>query len=102
MFVAAKIDEALRALEICINPMPATTRPVRSTRNKYVNYAESDTECVTDAEYDSDYTPPTAADFRTTTTTARRSARVNETRKSTDSTSSSSSHGYNTRRRGGQ
>ena len=79
--------------------MPVTTRPVRSTRNKTVNYADYDIEYAADADYDSDYVPPTAADFRTTTT-ARRSARVNDTRNSTDS--SSSSHGYNTRRRGGQ
>lgn len=82
--------------------MPVTTRPVRSTRNKNVNYADYDIEYVADAEYDSDYVPPTSADFRTVAVTARRSARVNETRKSTDSTSSASSHGYNTRRRGGQ
>lgn len=98
MCVAGKIDEAARELEIRINPMPVTTRPVRSTRNKNVNYADYDIEYAADAEYDSDYVPPTAADFRTAAT--RRSARVNETRKSTDSTSSS--HGYNTRRRGGQ
>lgn len=84
-------------------------RPIRSTRNMNVNYADFDLAYAADAEYDSDYTPPT--EFRTATVTTvatvapvaapvapvatRRSARLNTSRKSTDS--STSSHGYNTR-----
>jgi hypothetical protein len=76
-------------------------RPVRSTRNKNINYAES--VCSADEGYDSDYVPPTADDFRvvaksTTAVTVRRSTRTKDSRSS--NSSSESTHGYYTRSSG--
>jgi len=69
-------------------------RPVRSTRNKTVNYADYDLPYEGEAEYDSDYVPPTSADFRTSTaakstkSAVRRSPRTNGTRTSSSTESS--------------
>ena len=37
-----------------------SSRPIRSTRNKNINYAEYDVSYAPEAEYDSDYVPPSA------------------------------------------
>ena len=76
-------------------------RPVRSTRNKTVNYAES--VCSADEGYDSDYVLPTADDFRVTTSTAtvvRRSQRANVKDSRSSNSSGESTHRYNTRSSG--
>jgi hypothetical protein len=76
-------------------------RPVRSTRNKNVNYAES--VCSADEGYDSDYVPPTADDFRVNTSTAtvvRRSQRANIKDSRSSNSSGDSTHRYNTRSSG--
>ena len=38
--------------------------PIRSTRNKTINYAEYDLSYAVEADYDSDYVPPKSDDFR--------------------------------------
>ena len=38
--------------------------PIRSTRNSNINYAEYDLSYAAEAEYDSDYIPPSAEEFR--------------------------------------
>ena len=90
--------------------------PVRSTRNSNINYAEYDLPYAPEADYDSDYIPPSAEEFRqaaratrsaptaatatssaaapvTHTTSVRRSPRLrdNTSRTSTISTRSSTS-----------
>jgi hypothetical protein len=70
-------------------------RPVRSTRNKNVNYAES--VCSADEGYDSDYVLPTADDFRVVANTAKR-ANVKDSRSS--NSSGESVRRYNTRSSG--
>ena len=67
--------------------------PIRSTRNKTINYAEYDLSYAVEADYDSDYVPPTSADFRTkakspktvTAAPVRRSPRNTGSRTSTKS-----------------
>jgi hypothetical protein len=76
-------------------------RPVRSTRNKNVNYAES--VCSADEGYDSDYVLPTADDFRVAARSAtgvRRSQRVNVKDSRSSNSSGESTHRYNTRSSG--
>ena len=54
-----------------INLTMPRSYPVRSTRNTNVNYADYDLSYSPEAEYDSDYVPPTAEDFRQTARAAR-------------------------------
>lgn len=62
-----------------------SSRPIRSTRNKNINYAEYDVSYAPEAEYDSDYVPPSAEMYskrsapvrsHTASSTVRRSTRV--------------------------
>jgi hypothetical protein len=72
--------------------------PIRSTRNKTINYAEYDTSYAVEADYDSDYVPPRSADFRKTAKSTksvpavspvvRRSPRNNGSRTSSSTQSS--------------
>jgi len=79
------------------------SRPVRSTRNKTVNYAES--VCSADEGYDSDYVLPTPDDFRVTTSrktveSVRRSTRTSKKDSRSSNSSNESTHRYNTRSSG--